>query len=220
MIYQKIINKDSCPPGRFRYTVPETGYRIDMELSLDGLLERVQRHYQDNNIPLPDDWRDRVEDQLCRQLPSGWCQYSDGTPGKGFVPNLSAEKILKGIKSLYGMISNAVKGEEVFVSQDEANKRAEICSRCFYNMNANFCAGCGIGQTITKAVGMVKGKRTTPSDYELKSCGICGCRNDAIVHVNKKLLLSSENLETTEARPSWCWVKNDNLKEAEQKLKI
>jgi hypothetical protein len=220
MTYQKIINESNCPPGRYRYTVPETGYKIDMELSLDGLFKRVERHYIDNNIQLPNDWKNRVEDQLCRQLPPGWCVYTDGSPGKGFVPNLSAEKILKGIKSLYQMMNESIKGNDVFVAQEEANKRAEICSRCYYNMNANFCAGCGIGQSITSAVGLVKGKRTTPSDNELKSCGICGCKNDVIVHVDKKLLLSNENLETTEARPSWCWLKNNNLEEAEKELKI
>ena len=191
-----------------------------MELSLDGLLQRVERHYLDNKIPLPSDWEDRVQDQLCRQLPVGWCQYTDGTPGRGFTPNLTGDKVLKGLKSLFNMIKDSVKGEEVFVSQNVANQRAEICSRCYYNMSANFCAGCGIGQAITAAVALVKGKRTTPSDYELKSCGVCGCNNHAIVHVNKKLLLSGENLETTEARPSWCWLKNDDLNEAEQKLKI
>lgn len=220
MIRQKLIKTDSVPPNRYRFTVPETGMKIDGELSWDGLLSRVKAHYIDNSIPLPKDWMERVEDQLCRQLPHGWCVYTDGTPAKGTKPLLSAESIIKGITSLSTMAIDGMKGEDVFVSQDEANRRAEICSRCYNNMTTNFCAGCNVMETITKLVSKVRGKRTTPLDASLYTCGACGCRNEAIVHVKRKVLLSGEKSETTEARPDWCWLKTEDLTQASASLKI
>ena len=66
----------------------------------------------------------------------------------------------------------------------------------------------------------VKGGRSTPSDDDLKNCGICGCKNEAIVHIKKNLLLSGEKAEITEKRPAWCWMKNDNITQAKSQLKI
>ena len=220
MIKQRLIIKDQVVPGRFRFTVPETGYRIDGELSMIGLLARVKRHYEDNNIALSKDWEESVEDQICRQLPEGWCEYTDGKPASGAKSLLSAESIIKGITSLATMAKEAVSGGDVFVDRAEANRRAEICSRCYQNMTTNFCAGCSAMEQITSMVAKVRGRRTTNLDSRLYTCGVCGCRNEAIVHVNKKILLSGEKTETTNSRPDWCWLKNDDLKQASQALHI
>ena len=217
---QKLIKISEVPPGFFRYTCPETGFKIDREHTMSGLLGRVKAHYEDNNIPLPPDWKESVEDQLCRQLPAGWCRYEDGKEPAGAKSIVSAEGIIKGITSLATMAIDKMKGKDVFVPQEEANRRAEICARCYNNMTTNFCAGCGAMQQITSLVAKVKGGRSTPLDSSLLTCGICGCRNEAIVHVDKKVLLSGEKPETTEARPDWCWLKNDDLNQASASLKI
>jgi len=222
MIRQKLIKFDSVVPGAgsFRFTVPETGYRIDNEHTMKGLLDKVKQHYEDNTIPLPEDWKEAVEDQLCRQLPSGWCQYTDGSPARSVPQILSAENLIKGVTSLATMVTSSVKGDDVFVSQEEANRRAEICSRCYNNINAGFCAGCGTMQRLTSLVAKVKGSRKTPYDRDLQNCGICGCRNEAIVHVNRKVLLSGEKSETTNARPNWCWLKTEDLTQAKSEQHI
>jgi hypothetical protein len=219
-IYQKIKNTNEVPPGMYRYTCPETGYKIAGEHSKEGLFARVELHYKDNNIPLPGDWKERVEDQMCKQLPTGWCNYSDEDSGYGFTPDLSFDKVLKGITSLSSMVFAALKGEEIFVDGNEANQRAEICTRCFYNMSTSFCGACNAGNVIAETVSKVKGGRSTPSDDDLKNCGICGCKNEAIVHIKKNLLLSGEKAEITEKRPAWCWMKNDNITQAKSQLKI
>jgi hypothetical protein len=69
-------------------------------------------------------------------------------------------------------------------------------------------------------VAQVKGSRATSKDAILENCGVCGCRNDAIVHVKKNLLLSGENPDTTNKRPAWCWLVNPDLQDAESRLKI
>jgi len=219
MILQKIIKGDSVPPNGFRFTVPETGYRIENEHTMDGLLRRVRQHYFDNGIVLPDDYQARIEDQMCRQLPAGWCNFSGGGDSNPEIM-ITAEVIIKAISSLYEMAVGKLKGEDVFVSQDEANGRASICVRCYQNKNANFCMGCGAMQKVTEMVAKVKGSRTTPFDGKLQNCGMCGCRNEAIVHVKRNILLSGEKSETTEARPDWCWLKTNDINQANANLHI
>jgi hypothetical protein len=220
MILQKLSITNQNPPGGFRFTVPENGYQMSGFHTMADLLGAVKRHYDDNNIPLPDNWQDLVENQLCQKMPAGWCHYIDGTPAQGITPVLSFENILKGITSLSKMAMEAVKGEDVYVDQNEAERRADICSRCYYNMNASFCMGCGGARVILDLVGEVRGSRTTTKDYMLQNCGVCGCRNDAIVHVKKNILLSGENSDTTNKRPNWCWLKNDSLDEAQSQLHL
>jgi len=216
----KLNRTDQVPPGNYRFTVPETGYHIGGMFTISDLYDKVERHYNDNNIPLPDNWRDKVVDQLCQQLPAGWCFYDDGKQHEGNDSILSFDNILKGVKSLAAIASNVVAGQDPFVDQNEAEERAKICARCFYNQKSNFCMGCGGARVILDMVGEVKGSRKTSIDYALQNCGICGCRNDAIVHVKKNLLLTGEKQETTNKRPDWCWMKNDNLSDATSKLHL
>lgn len=216
----KLSRDDQVPPGNFRFTVPETGFKITGELTKQGLFDRVERHYKDNNIPLPENWKDLVMDQLCRQLPEGWCYYSDGKQYEGNSSLLSFDNILKGITSLSALATEAATGGDPFVDQNEAEERAKICSRCYYNQNSGFCMGCGGARVILDMVGKVKGSRKTSIDYALQNCGICGCRNDAIVHVKKNILLKGEKEETTNKRPDWCWLKTDDLSEASSQLHL
>ena len=220
MILQKLFKTDSVPPDDFRFVVPETGYKIGGYKRIDELFVAVEAHYRANDIPLPSDWQAKVEDQMCRSLPDGWCTLSDGKEVPAFESVMSADNIIKAIKSLAAMASTAITGGEVFVEQDEANIRASICARCYMNVDAGFCMGCGSMQQVTELIGKVRGARTTDSDQFLSNCGICGCQNKAIVHVKRKLLLSGEKQETTDKRPDWCWLKSDDLNTSKSLLKL
>ena len=213
-------NISGNPPGGYCFTVPETGYKISKEHTWDGLFAKVERHYYDNNIPLPDNWKEKVESQMCETLPAGYCHYTDGTPFAGTTPKLNAESIMQGVGSLATMVLERLKGNDVFVSQDEANARAEICSRCHFNQGLGVCMGCGAMKAVTDLASTVRGGRSTKLDGRLNNCSVCGCRNDTIVHIQRKVLLSNEKSETTEARPSWCWVKNEDLIQAKSQLTI
>ncbi|NBP04167.1 MAG: hypothetical protein EBU90_29545, partial [Proteobacteria bacterium] len=166
----KLSREDQVPPGNYRFTVPETGYRIDGLHTKQELFEKVERHYKDNNIPLPDNWQDLVMDQLCRQLPEGWCYYSDGKQYEGNASLLSFDNILKGITSLSTLAKEAATGGDPFVDQSEAEERAKICARCYYNQKSSFCMGCGGARVILDMVGNVKGQRKTSVDYMLQNC--------------------------------------------------
>jgi len=213
----KIRNPQAGIPNDYSFTVPETGYRVGPSYTLVDMLKDVERHYTANNIPLPENWKERVEDMLCKSIPPDFCFYQGGGSARS---DMTAESILKGIVSLSTMLAEVAKGNDVFVSQEEANKRAEICSRCYLNMPSNFCGGCAVGQAITDAVAKVKGGRSTAYDNNLKNCGVCGCRNEAIVHVNKNILLKGEKKETTNSRPDWCWLKASTIADAKSNLHL
>jgi hypothetical protein len=217
--FQRLFRKE-VPPGRFRFTVPENGFKIDDCLSLDELLSRVQQHYIDNGIPLPEDWSKSVEDQLCRQLPEGWCVFDDGTFPKERPSALSLENIIHAAESLGRIILERVTGGDPFVSQEIAEKRAEICTRCYENRATSYCASCAGMTAVVNQVAKIRGDRRTKVDRSLLTCGVCGCRNEAIVHIKSEFLLSGVRQDITESRPEWCWLKNPDLNLAEYELKI
>jgi hypothetical protein len=219
MIRLKFINTREAPHNGYTFVVPETGFRIT-ERALDDLYSKIQRHYDNNDIPLPSDWKERVEDSICRSMPESWCYYQDSDAPAPRPPTLTAESVLKGIASLATMVKEVVRGDSIYVSQEEAERRASICSRCNLNQGIGVCMGCGAMKAVTDLASNIRGGRSTSYDFKLQNCSVCGCRNDTIVHISKKVLLSGEKTETTEARPSWCWVKNDDLNQAESLLKL
>lgn len=220
MILQTLSRGDCLPPGGYSFTCPETGYRFNGYKSYDEFIRQIKEHYTANSIPLPDNWEELVIDQMCRKLPEGWCQYTDGTPAQGMSQSLTFERIMQGITSLSNMALEAAKGEDPFVDKEEAEKRAAICARCYYNVTSGFCMGCGSARLILDMAAKVKGGRTTSMDSALQNCGVCGCRNDAIVHVKRNILLSGESEDTTNKRPAWCWLKNTDLNEASSQLHL
>src|SRR2546429_180728 len=94
-------NPTMTPPGLFRYRVPETGQMIKEFYAYNDLEDAVVKHYRANKLAVPSDLRQLIIDQLCAQLPQGWCK--DGTKGfVGFVRGLVAEfqRILMGTTTL------------------------------------------------------------------------------------------------------------------------
>lgn len=207
--YQHFISHAIIPPGEYRFTVPETGFKIEKVKNRGEWIKAIKDHYHDNDIPMPDNIEQIAEDQLCRQMPPGHCVYGDGQPAKGRTPVLAADAIIQGLRSLKATIESKISGKEVFVAQEEAERRADICVRCYNNMTTAFCAGCHAMFEISNLVANVRGSRTTKHDANLLTCGSCGCRTQAIVHIDKEILLSGEKPETTNERPDWCWLKEN-----------
>ena len=91
----------------------------------------------------------------------------------------------------------AARGENIFVSQEEAERRAAICRACIMNSTTPGCFGCnGVRSLISK----IKGSRTTDQDSELRQCGVCGCDNSVKVWI-KTDVVDNQGLEY----PANCW---------------
>jgi hypothetical protein len=163
--------------------------------------EKVVKYATDNGYPIPT--IEEMEDQLCRTLSGEWCSGGDEY---SFVSNrFTFNDFLTGMKTL---------GEFVFsgqvVSQEIADARATVCSRCVLNMDVPGCASC---TGMANAVVAIKGAKKTKVDHLLKACGICHCHNAAKVWLPIEIISKSTDDEMLEKykRVEECWQKNELL---------
>lgn len=221
---QKLIPSNEVPPGHFHFTCPETGYAIET-LSKEELFHKIENHYRENDIPLKEGWQDEVEDRICQGLPPGWCSFVEekdqlkmGSPHS--LCQITKKDLINGIFSLTNLLLKFIGRKEIYVSEEEAEKRAEICAKCNFNVSVNACMGCHGMQTLLTQVAKVKGSRKTKWDHILKNCCKCKCRNEAIVHIRKDILLTGQSEKDVLEYPVWCWKRAKTLEQAKQKLSI
>jgi len=62
-------------PGGWFYCVPETGERIKGN-TLNDLEEKVRFHLDINELDVPDDLRDIIENEICLRLPKAFVKGS------------------------------------------------------------------------------------------------------------------------------------------------
>jgi hypothetical protein len=145
-----------------------------------------------NGIPVGLNFEDDVEQALCQEYPNE-CIISD--PEMPRKREMGMMDVVRGTKMLARIIAaralSAIgMGDSPFVSQEDANSRALICSKCQFN--TTFHKPCtGLCPEIRAVVMEVKGSdHHTPFDHDLKSCNICGCYTAAHVWIDLKILLS------------------------------
>jgi hypothetical protein len=196
MPLQRLINEwGDCPPGPayYRYVFPEDGYECTAMTYVDWVAN-ARLHLQANNREVPDDLEALMQNQLCQTLPPGWCMYDDPSRPRPSV-NLTFNDVAAGVKTF----SRWILGGAKYVPQAEAERRAEICSRCYLNVNVSGCSGC---QEIVKDV--VRNKKTK-LDAVLRACAVCKCLLAAKVHFPIETL-DTENKKVQSMYPGFCWL--------------
>lgn len=170
----------TVPPDNYRYKHPD-GTLIESS-DRTAWFQKIEKHHQDNGYPLPVDWKEQAEDQLCRMLPPGWCLHEDGRMEfDGVNTRMEIGDFWRGMD----VLRSALVDPEPFVSQEIADQRAAICASCPANIPIPGCHSC---LRVANHVLDMKGKHDTTSDHLLKSCGVCRCSNEAQVWVKAKLL--------------------------------
>jgi hypothetical protein len=183
-----------CPPDGFRYVDPVDGWECHA-WSYNDWVELYTRHLQANGREVPCLVGLLMQDQLCRTLPPGWCNYDD--PGRRRASgSLDWGDMAAGVATFTRWIAAGAE----YVSQDEASRRALICSRCYLNMNISGCSNCH------KAAAEVTKNRKTKYDFALKGCGACKCLLSAKVHFPVDIL-NKDMRNVQEIYPSHCWAK-------------
>src|SRR5437773_168592 len=160
-------NPNMTPPGLFRYRVPETGQWIRDIYAWNDLEDAIVKHYKANHLAVPSDLRQLILDQLCAQLPQGWCR--DGTKGfVGFVRGLMHEfqRVLMGTTAIADWILTEG-GKRV--DDAEAMRRGEVCKRCVFNQPPIGCSTCSIA-ALNKIVEKFLAGQSLPIDSQLESC--------------------------------------------------
>src|SRR4029077_10608990 len=125
-----------CPPDGYRYVFPEDGYTVHA-WTFVYWIKSATAHLPANKRPVPDGLEALMQNQLCQTLPPGWCMYDDPNRPR---PSLSLDwnAVSSGLKTFGRWIAGGCN----YVLQNEADRRALICSRCYLNVNVQGCSGC------------------------------------------------------------------------------
>jgi len=181
-----ILRDVDTPPGGWKYLVPETGLLIK-SASVLGLRADVRNHLRANDIPIPEHFDKWLANEVCSQNVgmTGICGKPPKKLHANVLPNLSPSALGRFSRTMIGIVKN-----RRFVTQEEANRRAEICVKCPLNVTVGGCQGCF---SFVHEVRKLLTNITTEAKPDF--CGACGC--DLQLKV---------------------WIPNDILDEAETEL--
>jgi hypothetical protein len=195
----KIPRPEDVPPGGYRFFQAET-QQVVRGSCWDELLKAVRNHRRANNLPIGIQFEQEIREQLCSQLPPGWCVNEDPNHvERRRNGNLGFNELLAATKAL---IRFKAAGSEK-VSAEEAERRANICATCYENGDVPGCTPCN-SPALGSLVESIVGATPTLNDARLKSCAVCGCHLKAKVHVPLQFLDT-----TSYDYPDWCWMKGN-----------
>ena len=197
---QKLLNRNVTPPDGFRYT-HETGY-VSHAMDHWSWYEDIKKHRKANSLPPIS--VESAEDQLCAALPPNNCEWDANEQGRhAYVETrLRIRDIAAGATAYVKLMLTGFKT----VAQEEANRRAQICSGCYLRVTPQGCGTCAkIGSFIVGDVG----KKKTPYDQNLfqKACAACRCPLQPLVHFPLDLLGQNEGEGLQGKLPAFCWRK-------------
>ena len=194
---KKLTPTSVVPSGGYTYTQEETLHTIRAD-SFTQLVSEVIGHRKANNLPIPFNIEDIVEDDLCRNR-SELCTDSEAHLKQNPNTPLTLNSAVKLTRTLFAAGTERV-------DQEVAEERAAICATCEDNVQPKGCTGCNSG-LMQKAIEFIVGAKKTPHDGQLKSCKHCGCFNAAQVWIPldalQKTITESENKNL----PEHCWKK-------------
>ena len=197
---QKLIEQNTVPPDGFRYTQAETRTTIRAP-DYHNLFENDKEHRKANNLPLGTFWEAEVEDQLCQQLPAGFCKQSVPGQVRNVFSRIGWDEVVQGTQTI---VDWATKGFAP-VDQNLANTRADICSRCYFNVQiGSLCGACGHLQNLASKF---TGGRKTTSDPFLRACSVCKCSLQ--VKVWTPIESINRGTKTTSPYPEFCWIRRE-----------
>jgi hypothetical protein len=182
-----------CPPDGFRYVFPQDGF-VCHAWTYQDWVQTARNHLTANQAEVPLSLEEEMQHQLCLTLPPGWCAYDDDNRVR---PSTSLEwnDVMEGLKTFARWIAQGCQ----YVAQSEADRRAEICSRCYLNVNVQGCTGC------QKAVQEVVGAKSSKYDDALRTCAVCRCFLRAKVHFPISTL-DTESRKMQQMYPGFCWL--------------
>lgn len=169
-----------------RYAEPINDGNFITGGDLQNLVYNINEYRVTNSLPLGDA-NAEAQDWLCR------------TSGARCVPAVPVEHVpgrkarAVDVARFLWALAAWMKTTET-VSQEEADRRAEICIGCPFNVPVDdtACWGCF---NLTARIMRVIGNRRTRFDEGLKFCGLCGCSNVVSAFVPLSVLGKAHKLE-------------------------
>lgn len=200
MTLLKLRPSNVSPPDKFQYLVPEDGWKLQT-FAITDLVNQVKDHYTRNGYTIPENLRALIEDQNCQRLSGEWCEYEGGEAFMdGVDTRFGLEEMINGTRVLASFTLGGMKT----VSQEEAESRALVCSRCHMNQAVPGCQSC---HGLLNIIAEVIGGKVTKEDANLKQCAICKCSNKAQIFVRAEDLAKGTTGQQLRQfrRASHCW---------------
>lgn len=186
----KLRDKMAVPPGYWRFPrrwIIENDRYIspvdDGDFIFGGdypqLVDRVVEYRIINTLPLGDA-DSEVQDWICRNTGASCAPERP----KSTEPRRRARG--RDVATFLQAMAEWVKSDEI-VPQEEAERRAEICGGCRFNVEIDdgACMGCfGLTARIMRIIG----QRKTRVDSVLKFCAECGCSGAVMAFVPMTIL--------------------------------
>lgn len=196
-----IIDTTETPPGGWSYTEATTGYTMRAS-SLPDLLDQIEAHRKGNGLLLSPDWRDMVQDEMCRDNPHlGTRCRERKIPRKPLIDYLTvpAQQVFEFFRAMKNW-----RGANGFhpVSTEVSAARAAICKNCPRHVDKvdGGCTGC---QGLLRWVQEFLGQGRQP-DPELHYCGVCLCDLNVKTLVPREVIVGLPSIEGRDF-PEPCW---------------
>ncbi len=201
----KFKQTNRVPPNDgFAYRHAETGH-VSSSMRYESWIAAINDHRAGNGLPpvTPEE----AQRQNCENL-SGFArrEFCEDPEDSVQTIDLTLPDIVRGTLTLSAW---KALGSHV-VTQEEAERRAEICANfegvgCKYNVA--YRSGCGVDcQGLTDAVKSIVGEAATSQDVNLKACAVCKCSLSAKVHLPLADLQRFESAELQSLYPPHCWL--------------
>lgn len=177
---QKFRVKNLVPPGgRYFYEEPTTGVRLESPTK-SGLTAEIQAHCRTNQLAVPKNLSDLIEDFMCERLPEGFC-YGTGPRAKV----ITLQQVKKRTSDLAAGNPRLTSGE--------ARQRAAACGDCELN-DRSACPTCvGLVSWSSRLAGNSIGGM---GDW----LGVCAV--DSVALPTKIFL---KNVPENDEYPTGCW---------------
>ena len=151
-------------------------------------------------------------DACCRALKPEQREEACSPIGEN-TPEILKRKYLKragDVMRFFGTLVSWWKSEDV-VTQEKADKRAEICASCPHNnVPLGACRSCsGNAAAIMTKVFQFVGQRRTAKDDLLETCSLCSCSLKVMCWTPHDALMAHQ--EGVPEAPPWCWKKTEAL---------
>lgn len=197
-MFQCLSNLLHVPPGGWKYTQEDSGLELRGGDYYD-LRENVRKHRQLNSFTAGPDLDNEIQTQICTKLaPSARAVFC--RPCQPLAREHSVD--LEDVRHFLQVAVEWMKKRE-FVSQQEADTRAEVCASCPKNIAIEGCRTC---RGLIKHTLNLVGHRRTPFDEQLGACEVCGCSNQAQIHLPLEAL--KKGITKKMKFPDWCWKRS------------
>lgn len=198
---RRLKSLDVAPPDFYVYTDPDTGWLCEGR-DYYSWVSKERDHRNANNLPVPNNLGELMQQQLCKRLPPDLCTYDPSDPEWVDV-RLTWDDVYGAVKTYREWKAQG----KPFVPNEEAERRAKICANCYLNVHV---AGCGgLCNEIVRLVTETKGDKKTSVDGQLKNCGACKCVNSAQIWFPIDVLLANDSPDKQPKYAENCWKKVD-----------